>query len=219
MKAGSTRRAEAASTHWRAVVAAILGDAGPEVLACMTFPKEHRAKLHTNPIERLSGEIKRCTDVRRVGLRPPEGRLWHLPERRRHRPPRRRAAARTDRRMGRPARPRPSRWKASASRAMIPSSACQPRPADQPGSAGERGDQGRQLHRSSGHDPRCPTCIAPATAAHDVRMTRDDLLCVPASLHLRCATSRPFYVARAIGGKMGSHSLEYVAIRSLPTPL
>ena len=29
----------------------------------MTFPREHRAKLHsTNPIERLNGEIKRRTD-------------------------------------------------------------------------------------------------------------------------------------------------------------
>ncbi|MHC2483615.1 hypothetical protein ACVIKP_005470 [Rhizobium leguminosarum] len=33
----------------------------------MTFPKEHRAKLHsTNPIERLNGEIKRRTEV--VGI-------------------------------------------------------------------------------------------------------------------------------------------------------
>ena len=30
----------------------------------MTFPKEHRAKLYsTNPIERLSGEIRRRTEV------------------------------------------------------------------------------------------------------------------------------------------------------------
>ena len=45
-----------------------MDDAEPEVLADMTFPKEHRAKLHsTNPIERLNGEIKRRTDA--VGVR------------------------------------------------------------------------------------------------------------------------------------------------------
>ena len=70
---------EAASAQWRAVadqirskvpkLAAILDDAEPDVLAYMTFPKEHRAKLHsTNPIERLNGEIKRRMDV--VGIFP-----------------------------------------------------------------------------------------------------------------------------------------------------
>lgn len=34
------------------------------VLAFMTFPKEHRAKIHsTDPLERLNGEIKRRTEV------------------------------------------------------------------------------------------------------------------------------------------------------------
>ncbi|MGH0241253.1 transposase, partial [Sinorhizobium meliloti] len=65
---------EAASAQWRAVadqirpkvpkLAVIMDDAEEDVLAYMTFPKEHRSKLHsTNPIERLNGEIKRRTEV------------------------------------------------------------------------------------------------------------------------------------------------------------
>lgn len=60
---------EAAGARWRAVadqirpkvpkLASIRDDAEADVLFCMTFPKEHRAKLHaTNPIERLNGEIR-----------------------------------------------------------------------------------------------------------------------------------------------------------------
>jgi putative transposase len=78
---------EAASAQWRAVadqirpkvskLAAILDDAEPDVLAYMTFPKEHLAKLHsTNPIERLNGEIKRRTDV--AGIFPNDDAIVRL---------------------------------------------------------------------------------------------------------------------------------------------
>jgi putative transposase len=51
-----------------------------DVLAFMSFPKDHRSKIHsTNPLECLNGEIKRRTEVPRVGLRPPEGRLGIFP--------------------------------------------------------------------------------------------------------------------------------------------
>ena len=57
--------------------AAIMDDAEEDVLAYMTFPKEHRAKLHsTNPIERLNGEIKRRTEV--VGIFPNDDAIVRL---------------------------------------------------------------------------------------------------------------------------------------------
>lgn len=43
-------------------LAAIMDVAEHNVLAYLTFQKEHRVKLHSiNPIERLNGEIKRRT--------------------------------------------------------------------------------------------------------------------------------------------------------------
>lgn len=66
--------AEAARTQWRKVadqlrpklpkLAGFLDEAETDVLAYMTFPPQHRTKLHsTSPIERLNGEIKRRTEV------------------------------------------------------------------------------------------------------------------------------------------------------------
>ena len=77
--AGETRAAHVADqlrARWPKL-GALMDEAEHDVLAYLTFPAQHRLKLHsTNPLERLNKEVKRRADG--VGIFPNEDSIVRL---------------------------------------------------------------------------------------------------------------------------------------------
>ena len=151
---------EAASVQWRAVadqirpkvskLAAIMDDAETDVLAYMTFPKEHRTKAPQHESDRASQRRDQAQDRR--------GR--HLPQRRRDHPSGRRPPARAERRMGRSARQVHDPGNHQPDERRSPGQpAC--RGALIKPALPESAATSRQLHHSQGHDLQRPRTQIP----------------------------------------------------------